>query len=245
MQQEKISVAVILLHPHCNMFCNFCVTEEDFSTMTFEQAEALLQHLEEKDIHNIVIGGGEPFYWPHDVLQYTRLAKERGFFVQVGTNGVALPKGFENIQTIDRYVLPLESDNDEIHNGMRFYNKTHHAIILERLEALKNARRSVTLSTVITQTNINDLENLALYLKNYNQPYNTVHAWHLYQFIPLGRGGLPNAHFLKTPPGDYERVCQKIKKMDLGFPIYKRRDMYHSKTVDFFWHEGDRLVRGH
>jgi hypothetical protein len=35
-----------------------------------------------------------------------------------------------------------------------------------------------------------------------------------------------------------------MKAMDLGFTIFKRRDMRHSRTVDFFWYVGDRLVVG-
>ena len=32
-----------------------------------------------------------------------------------------------------------------------------------------------------------------------------------------------------------------MKGRDLGFIVYKRRDMFHSRSVDFFWYEGDSI----
>ena len=53
----------------------------------------------------------------HDVERLGRRARELGFLVQVNTNGVKLPGGFERIQTIDRYILPLEATRAEVHDN--------------------------------------------------------------------------------------------------------------------------------
>src|ERR1039457_4762113 len=102
-------IAVIFLHPACNMTCTFCITEDNFDTMTQDQVLELLHLLKKANFSSIIFGGGEPFEWPGDLLFLTKEAKQLGFLVQVGTNAVALPQDYQNIKSIDRYVLPIES----------------------------------------------------------------------------------------------------------------------------------------
>ncbi|MCK4872216.1 MAG: radical SAM protein [Phycisphaerales bacterium] len=236
------AVAVVFLQPQCNMTCTFCVTEDDFSSMTFDQAINLLDHLKSLGITTVVIGGGEPFDWPGDVVKLSRIAKKLGFTVQVGTNAVALPEGFEHIDSIDRYVIPIESAQPEPHDAMRLYKNSHHSVILNVLDKLRTARKSVTLSTVITTVNRAGIVDLAHYLQRYNVGH--IHAWHLYRLITQGRGGAHTGRTLQIPEDEYHRICDAVRAMDLGFPVYKRIDMYNSRTVEFFWYEGDRIITG-
>lgn len=239
------TVAVVFIQPQCNMHCTFCITEDTFDPMTFEQAVDLFQHLKAIGVRSLVIGGGEPFDWPGDLIAVAREAKRIGFStVQVGTNGIALPGGFEFIDAIDRYVLPIESLEPKPHNAMRLYGDRHHAIIMDRLDSLKRAQKSVTLSTVITEVNRNGITELAEFLRKYHAESQHVHAWHLYQFIPIGRGGAIHRDELHIPAAEYEEICRSVKMLDLPFRVYRRADMYHSRTVDFFWFEGGQIKRG-
>jgi MoaA/NifB/PqqE/SkfB family radical SAM enzyme len=239
---KPFNVAVILPQPHCNMYCNFCVTEDSFDRMTFQQGLDLLDHIRALGVKNVVIGGGEPFFWPHDIVRYCQEAKNRGFLVQVGTNGTLLPQGFEHISCIDRYVLPLESMDVKSHDAMRKFGESHHGMIMECLERLKKARKSLTLSTVITDFNKDDILELANFIREYDRDTEHVHAWHLYQFIPLGRGGKKNADILRVPQGVYDDIVSQLKARDFRFHIFKRSDMYHSQTVEFFWYEKGKIV---
>lgn len=223
------------------MACSFCITEDALTTFSFEQAVSLLDSLKKANICNVVFGGGEPFAWQHDLIRLMREAKERELFVQVGTNGINLPANYETLSSIDRFVLPLESVDEKTHNTMRIYKNEHHAIILERLRELKQANKSVTVSTVVTQENIGELRNLAYFLKEYDGGSGRLHAWHLYKFIPEGRGGRLNAPQLEVTLEDYQQVARKLKQLDLGYTIYRRKDMFDSKSVEFFWRERDRL----
>lgn len=238
------SIGVALLHPGCNMTCTFCVTDNAVSAMDFDQALALLDALEARGIGGVVLGGGEPFTWAPGVLRLARVAKARGFQVQIGTNGVRLPEGYEQAPGVDRYVLPLESTKPGVHNRMRVFGAGHHAIILDRLAELAAAGKAVTVSTVVTSENIEDLPEVGVYLADYVLSGGRLHAWHLYRFIPEGRGGGPNGRRLWTPESDYDTACAEVRAMDLGFTIFKRRDMRHSKTVDFFWYQGGALQVG-
>jgi len=238
------TVAVVFMQPRCNMHCTFCITEDNFDAMTFDQAVAMFEHLQSIGVKSLVIGGGEPFDWPGDLVAVAREAKRIGFrTVQVGTNGIAMPDGFESVDAIDRYVLPIESVEPESHNRMRLYRDRHHAIIMDRLEALKRARKSVTLSTVITEVNKNEILDVAAFLRDYHAEGNHVHAWHLYQFVPIGRGGAVHGEALHIPPTEYDAIVNAVKALELPFAVYRRADMYHSRTVDFFWYEGGRIRR--
>lgn len=243
-QSPPYKVAVIFLHPGCNMTCNFCITENNFDAIAPAQAADLLIRLKDEGFESVVFGGGEPFTWPGDLIALTQEAKQKGFIVQVGTNAVDLPEGFETIATIDRYVLPLESVDPRVHNQMRFYKQKHHQIILNCLERLKVARKSVTISTIVTKINHHEIKALATFLSQMNDPNGFIHAWHLYMFLPEGRGGHRNALDLLLCEDDFERVVKEVKEMGLSFPVFKRKDMYCSQTVDFFWVQDSQLVRG-
>lgn len=237
------SVAVIFLHPACNMKCSFCITEDNFDAMSEAQAAALLKTLKKEKFESVVLGGGEPFAWPGDLVKLSQEAKHLGFVVQVGTNAVALPKNFTSIPTIDRFVIPLESVDGNVHNKMRFHKEQHHQEIIACLQKLRNAQKSVTISTIITKVNKDGLKELALFLKKLDQPHPFIHAWHLYKFLPEGRGGRINAGALTIPDAEYTVVCDAVKALLMPFPIYKRKDMYRSKTVDFFWYQQGKLQR--
>ena len=243
-QTNPYDVAVVFLQPQCNMTCTFCITRDNFDAMTQFQALELVDLLKKENFKSIVFGGGEPFEWPGDLLAVMREAKRLGFLVQVGTNAVSLPENFQNIECIDRFVLPLESVSASVHNRMRLYKNTHHQRIMDCLRQLRLDRRCVTLSTIVTKVNQDGLLTLAAFIKELNSDFPFIHAWHLYKFIPEGRGGSVNALELMIPDEDYIRVCGQIKVMDLPFKVYLRQDMYHSKTVDFFWYEQGRLQRG-
>lgn len=238
------SIGVVMVHPGCNMQCRFCVTDNALTSMRFEDAEYAMDLMAARGMNNLVLGGGEPFLWKPGIVRLAETAHQRGFLVQAGTNGVALPKDFSRIRAFDRFVLPLESADPEIHNRMRQYDGNHHALIRRRLSDLGEAGRSVTVSTVVTAENIGGLADLAGLLEDYALSGMRLHAWHLYQFIPAGRGGARHAHALRVAETEYDEACAAMKSLPLTFRIFKRKDMRHSKTVDFFWMEGTRLRIG-
>ena len=83
-----------------------------------------------------------------------------------------------------------------------------------------------------------------MFLEQLNQKGDFIHAWHLYRFLPQGRGGLVHAPELLLNDDIFENIVEGLKQEGASFPIYKRKDMYASKTVDFFWIEHGRLTRG-
>ncbi|MBL1216340.1 MAG: radical SAM protein [Planctomycetes bacterium] len=234
-----------MLLPACNMHCTFCVTEEVFESIPERQAWHLVEQLHQRGVKTIVLGGGEPFAWEGDLLGLCRHARSLGMTVQIGTNGIDVPDGFEHLDEVDRWVIPLEAAEATMHDAMRLYRGQHHSIIMDRLDALKSAGKSVTISTVVTTANMADIDNLAAWVEAYDRGTEHVHAWHLYQFLPLGRGGAVNAARLTVPAEDYKAVCQRVKARPGMRPIvFKRANMYRSQVVRFWWYAGGKVECG-
>lgn len=236
-----------MLHGLCDMFCSFCVTENSMECMTKDQYAETLDHLGERGFDNIVIGGGEPFCWPHGLYQAAKMAKDKGFLVQVGTNGIKIPVDNVLPDCIDRFVLPLDGVTAEEHNRVRLYPEAsggHFRIIMDRLNHLKKAEYSVTVSTVVTRHTLATLSGIGDFLKNYVHSGGILHAWHLYCFIPEGRGGRLSARELGISSHEFESAVRDVRKRNYPFIIFKRPNMRHSAHVDFFWRQEGRLICG-
>ena len=241
-QSPTKQIAVVFLQPHCNMRCQFCVTEDGFDVMTFAQAVELLTSLQRSGVRTVTLGGGEPFTWPGDVCKLAQHGKELGLFVQVGTNGVNLPTGFAELLEIDRYVLPLESVDPAVHDALRQHRHGHHQVILERLRELGSHAKSVTISTVLTARNCAGLDALAENLRGYQERCHNVHAWHLYRLLERGRGGSVHGTALRISAEDYANHCARAQARGLPFKFYRRQDLYRSRSVGFHWSEGGSIV---
>jgi MoaA/NifB/PqqE/SkfB family radical SAM enzyme len=237
-------IASLFLLPQCDMSCSFCASESDFSVMSYVQAEDLLRALRGRSIHNVVFGGGEPFLWPHDLERLTRLARDLGFLVQVCTNGVSLPAGFERLASIDRYILPLESMDPIIHDRLRSHPDGHHRLVMDRIDSLAGAGRQLTVSTVVTRDNVDHLGEVAEFLGRSAARGVDVHAWHLYRFLPVGRGGTVNADRLEITFDEFVNSCAEVRRRELPFRVYRRDNMLRSSSVEFFWFENGRLEIG-
>jgi MoaA/NifB/PqqE/SkfB family radical SAM enzyme len=236
---EKI--AVLFLQPQCNMTCAFCITEDGFASMTMEQAAETLRRLKAAGVGNVILGGGEPFFWPPGAMALAAEAKAMGLFVQAGTNGLAMPAGYAASADIDRYIIPLESVSARIHDSLRHSARGHHAVIRARMEELGKAGKATTFSTVITRRNIDGLPELGRFLMQYQQRYGNLHAWHLYRLLPFGRGGGVNGERLDVGKEEYDRACAETRSAFSGLRIIKRPDMLNSASVGFFWIEGGEL----
>jgi MoaA/NifB/PqqE/SkfB family radical SAM enzyme len=156
-------------------------------------------------------------------------------FVQLGTNGVRLPEGFEESEAVDRYVLPLESVDPRIHDRMRPGRGGHHALILDRLAALRAAGKSTTISTIVTSWNVGEVEALARLLTDLDPAGAFLHSWHLYRFLERGRGGAVHAPDLAIDVEAYRAACETAKAAGCPFPVYKRPNMYRAETVEYGW----------
>ena len=238
-QGERI--AVLFLQPRCDMTCLFCATEDGFQALTLEQGEGMLRDLRGQGVGRVILGGGEPFAWAPGPLALARIAKESGFHVQIGTNGLRLPEGYAESPWVDRYILPLESAHAEPHDGLRLHPGGHHRVVLARLAELARAGKEVTISTVVTRRNLSGLDELGAFLAGYRGAGGRLHAWHLYRLLHVGRGGTVHGPSLAVEPEAYRAACDRVRLREPSLRILKRPDMLHSATVGFFWRQGNAV----
>lgn len=243
MSAEQPRHAVLMLQPRCNMVCSFCVTEDTMGTMSFELAQELLRDIARRGFVSAIFGGGEPFFWPHDLKKIISYAKELGLKTQIGTNATKLPADFAKWDFVDRWVIPVDGASPEVHNQLRTFQNRHWEIVTQTLEKLKKADCSTTISTVVTKVNKHEISAIGEYLRTLqDSDEKFLHAWHLYRFLPFGRGGKIHQAELETPDAEYEQIVHDVRKLNLPFHVFKRQDMLLSKTVEFYWLEGGRLM---
>lgn len=237
-------VGVIMLHGACSMSCLFCITENAVTEITPEQVETILKIMKERKMESVVFGGGEPLQWSYSLFDTIKLAKSIGLHTQVGTNGVGLnPNIIQNLNA-DRYILPLDSVNPQVHNYLRGGFRKHYDIIKIRLKYLTETSIPFTISTVVCRINLEMLNEISAFLLQLWEKGSKIHAWHLYRFLPVGRNGFKNANMLYVTKNEYFDKTEEIKKHDLPFLVFRRPNMQFSKEVDFFWTEAGQIKIG-
>jgi MoaA/NifB/PqqE/SkfB family radical SAM enzyme len=251
----KKSIAAVFLLPQCDMGCTFCGSELGFDRLRFDEALELFDALERAGYANLVLGGGEPALWRDGNRHLGALAaaaKARGFLVQVNTNGIALPTdsghGYLNWAGVDRFILPLDGATAASHDALRIVlgrRSTGHFELVERRVAECTERgRELTFGTVLTSGSAEEIEDLVGVLQARLTAGARIHAWHLYRFQAVGRGGRDTASQFAIDPEPYREACRCAKAAGLPFPVYQRDDMLHSSSVEFFWREGGQLQVG-
>jgi MoaA/NifB/PqqE/SkfB family radical SAM enzyme len=225
------------------MACPFCGAEEQFSPMDYGQALRLLRQLREGGVSSVVLGGGEPFLWIHDLRALAGEARRMGMTVQVGTNGLRVSRDAETMDSFDRWVLPLESIRPRVHDALRPAKDSHLLAVLDLLEDLRSREAEVTISSLVTAENFDCLVEVGDFLRDYRNQGGRLHAWHLYRFLPVGRGGSVHGERFGTKPELFGQLGELLKSRFPEMTIYLRPDMYHSRTVSFHWNQGGELKR--
>ena len=213
-------------------------------TMSYAMAESLLRDFKRRGFLSAIFGGGEPFFWPHELKSIVQFAKGLGLITQIGTNAVKMPQNLEPWSFVDRWVIPIDGASRDVHNDLRQFRDRHWDIVTHALELLQIAGKSTTVSTVLTVVNRHEILEIGEYLRQLQtrakKPF--IHAWHLYRFLPFGRGGRVNRQHLEIPQSEYETLVRQVRELNLPFKVFKRENMQMSKTVEFYWVENGKLM---
>lgn len=234
-------VAVLFLTPACNMSCAFCGAEKGFDGIPYGEAAALVDRFAAQGVESVVLGGGEPFLWKHGLAQLARRVRERGMLAQVGTNGTLPPAEDAALHEFDRWILPLESVEGHIHDSLRPFEGGHLHKVIVLMERLRKQGLELTISTLVTHENFDSVFEVGAFLSWYKRKGGRLHAWHLYRFLPVGRGGSLNHSRFATVPGVFEALGDLVKRRFGSLRIYLRPDMYHSKDTSFYWWQGGQV----
>jgi len=80
---------------NCNLSCSYCYSRgRNIPGMSWETACAAVEWLERQGCRVLAYMGGEPLVRKPFVVELTRLAAEKGFFVYLPTNGILMDRDF-------------------------------------------------------------------------------------------------------------------------------------------------------
>ncbi len=233
-------IATVFLLPKCDLSCRFCGSDLGFNALDESEALRWVGFAASNGYSSVVLGGGEPLLWPGDLQRVGARAKELGMVVQLNTNGVAWRKELETSDAIDRIILPLDGATAESHDYLRKPRGGHRAVVEDRLDRLSKSGKQATVGSVICRPNMAELPLLAAELQGRVDRGLNLHAWHLYRFIPIGRGGAVDGRNdeFGLEADEFRRHCEPIQAQQgtaRTWKIFRRPDMTQSRDVDFFW----------
>ena len=165
----------------CNQNCRYCHRFLGIHEVSFEDNKRIINKIAEDGIKNMTFTGGEPLLYPN-IIELVKLAKEKGLKVKLITNGSVLannPKMREIYNYLDSITFSIDSCDNEINEKLgRSYK--HAENIKTVLESLKGKELNVNINTVVSRVNIEKLEELGQFLREYK-----INAWRIFKFIPL------------------------------------------------------------
>ncbi|ADB62723.1 Radical SAM domain protein (plasmid) [Haloterrigena turkmenica DSM 5511] len=170
----------------CNLHCDHCLSgsgpgHQQPDELSTEEAMAFIDELDEMDVFQVNIGGGEPFIRP-DMLELLEELTDRDISTCVSTNGTQLDEEtLDRIEAMDPLFLQVSMDglreaNDAI-RGEGVYDQ-----IVETLERLESRDIGTTVNTVVTRQNVYDLPDV------YDLAEDHGAGLRLNRFRPSGRG---------------------------------------------------------
>ena len=196
---------VIELTNRCNLNCSFCFNKQGTAD-TFEISQKdvfnILDNAFNLGINAVRFTGGEPFL-RKDLYEILKKAKSLGLYVILNTNAFLIDES--NKDCFNYVDLVLIS----FHNTMQF------EAVKEKMDMLEDYNLKIMLGTILTQSNIGNLEKYYDLISKLNNK-NFV-EWFLLRPIPN--------KFNKRPiiKGDikiaYEKIVQYNKKYNMDIKI--------------------------
>ena len=249
--QPGKTIAALFLLPKCDMGCTFCASDLGFDRMSFGQACALIDALSDAGYENVVLGGGEPALWRDGdkrLSDLARHAKGLGLTVQVNTNGIRLPADFAQLQHVDRFIFPMDGSSAKKHDSLRVILGSqpsgHFELVQRRVAECIEAGQQFTIGTVLNAKNYKEIPQLVEWMRARLAEGANIHAWHLYRFQAVGRGGVSTGDTLSLSATDFRAACDEAKASNLPLLVWRRDEMLNSSTVEFFWYEAGELLVG-
>lgn len=170
----------------CNLHCDHCLSgsgpgHQRPTELTTDEAKAFIAELDEMDVFQVNIGGGEPFVRP-DILELLEELTDRGISTCVSTNGTQLDEEtLDRLEAMDPLFLQvsmdgLRAENDAIRGDGVFDE------VVETLARLESRDIGTTVNTVVTRQNVYDLPDI------YDLAEEHGAGLRLNRFRPSGRG---------------------------------------------------------
>ena len=138
MVSKRFGVIALHTHTECNLDCSFCYRKKipRKEQYPFKFFEELIPYLKDYT-GQVAFGGGEPFYFPKEIVKLTKICVNNGLIANVTTNGTLLyDKTDAELKRLLANVtlLSISMDKEKIktENDLRAYFK-----LTQRIKKLK------------------------------------------------------------------------------------------------------------
>ncbi len=170
----------------CNLKCLHCVVsadKKDGDELSTRDALALIAQWQAMGVGDITFSGGEPLMRA-DFFKLARAAKKQGMTIGLATNGLCVtPAIARELRDLEAGIqVSLDGSTAEIYGGFRG-NAQAFSQALDGIDHLVAAGNDVTVGTVISKNNLEDISSMLDLLEVHGVKY-----FRLIPFIPFGRG---------------------------------------------------------
>jgi len=196
----------------CNLNCQHCGAKKERydDELTTVQVKNFLKEAREFGVSDFSVTGGEPLL-REDIYEIFEYAKKLGFITGIATNGFFVENNNASkiAELFDTIQISLDGPA-RIHNKIRgnqeAFNNVDRAFKLLK----KNNARQLSVSSVITKTNLSAIDDLASIVINELKPY----AWKIMTVMPIGNAERNDDLALSEDELKYlfERIKKDYKK---------------------------------
>lgn len=214
----------IELTNRCNLHCMHCMNSSTSKTeqvgLSLEEIDILVDEFIENNVVEVYISGGEPTLHPY-FKHFVEKLNSKKIVVLLATNAYDIAPYLDTIQKNIKCVFVSIDGTPEIHDHFRgvkgAYEKT-----LSNVRLLLSHKIPVRISTVVSKSNLDSLENIIQAVKGLG-----VCEIHFTVLVNIGRA--QDNKNVAIDEKDYRYIVERIKELTeahekTGFRITMRRN---------------------
>ncbi|MCR6109027.1 radical SAM protein [Bacillus sp. A301a_S52] len=154
-------IAGLIITDDCNLHCPHCYSKNNNNFFEYDQILKIIDELNDNDVINIYITGGEPFLHPN-ILEIIQYIKTKKAILTIHTNGILLNKEIifelsELLNKNDTLQISLDGIKLETNLKTRTINLDNYLTIKKNIRSLICSGLQVKLNITVTNHNIKEL----------------------------------------------------------------------------------------